>query len=58
MTIATADLFDERGDELDSLGIQLQDIGGRIEFDGPIHYLVGGSARLSRPRGGVSQPPA
>ena len=39
MTIATADLFDERGDELDSLGIQLQDIGGRIEFDGPIRTV-------------------
>jgi regulator of ribonuclease activity A len=39
MTIATADLFDERGDELDSLGIQLQDIGGRIAFDGSIRTV-------------------
>ena len=39
MTIATADLFDERGDELDSLGIQLQDIGGRTAFDGPIRTV-------------------
>lgn len=39
MTIATADLFDERGDELDSLGIQLHDIGGRITFGGPIRTV-------------------
>ncbi|WP_300591741.1 ribonuclease E activity regulator RraA [Microbacterium sp.] len=39
MTIATADLFDERGDELDSLGIQLQDIGGRVAFDGSIRTV-------------------
>lgn len=39
MTIATADLFDERGDEVDSLGIQLQDIGGRTAFDGPIRTV-------------------
>lgn len=39
MTIATADLFDERGDELDSLGIQLHDIGGRISFDGPVRTV-------------------
>ena len=39
MTVATADLFDERGDELDSLGIQLQDIGGRVGFDGPIRTV-------------------
>ncbi len=46
MTIATADLFDERGDELDSLGIQLQDIGGRIEFDGPIRTVIDGGGSL------------
>ena len=39
MTIATADLFDERGDELDSLGLQLQDFGGRSAFDGPVRTV-------------------
>lgn len=39
MTIATADLYDERGDELDSLALQFHDLGGRIAFDGPIHTV-------------------
>lgn len=39
MTIATADLYDERGDELDSLALQLHDIGGRVAFDGPIRTV-------------------
>jgi len=39
MTIATADLFDERGDELDSLALQLHDIGGRTAFDGPVRTV-------------------
>ncbi|WP_159501761.1 ribonuclease E activity regulator RraA [Microbacterium sp. 18062] len=39
MAIATADLYDERGDELDSLALQLHDIGGRIAFDGPIRTV-------------------
>lgn len=39
MSIATADLYDERGDELDSLGLQLHDIGGRTAFDGPIRTI-------------------
>lgn len=39
MTIATADLYDERGDELDSLPLQFQDLGGRISFDGPIRTV-------------------
>jgi len=39
MTIATADLYDERGDELDSLALQLQDIGGRAAFDGPVRTI-------------------
>ena len=30
MSIATADLYDERGDELDSLALQLQDLGGAV----------------------------
>lgn len=36
---ATADLYDERGDEVDSLSLQLHDIGGRIAFDGPIRTV-------------------
>ncbi|MDY0908270.1 ribonuclease E activity regulator RraA [Microbacterium sp. CFBP9034] len=39
MTISTADLYDERGDELDSLSLQLQDAGGRVAFDGPIRTV-------------------
>ncbi|GAA3921911.1 ribonuclease E activity regulator RraA [Microbacterium invictum] len=39
MTIATADLYDERGDDLDSLPLQLQDIGGHPAFDGPIRTI-------------------
>jgi hypothetical protein len=30
MTIATADVYDERGDALDSLSLQLHDVGGRV----------------------------
>ncbi|WOF23037.1 ribonuclease E activity regulator RraA [Microbacterium betulae] len=39
MTIATADLSDERGDALDSLSLPLQDIGGRAAFDGPVRTV-------------------
>ncbi|EPD84537.1 MULTISPECIES: ribonuclease E activity regulator RraA [unclassified Microbacterium] len=39
MTTPTADLYDERGDALDSLALQLQDIGGRVAFDGPIRTV-------------------
>jgi regulator of ribonuclease activity A len=39
MTTATADLYDERGDELDSLALQLHDIGGRVAFDGPVRTV-------------------
>lgn len=39
MAISTADLYDERGEELDSLGLQLQDIGGRTAFDGPVRTV-------------------
>lgn len=36
---ATADLYDERGDELDSLALQLNDLGGRSSFDGPVRTV-------------------
>ena len=39
MSIATADLYDERGDELDSLALQLHDLGGRTMFDGPVRTV-------------------
>ncbi|QKJ20827.1 ribonuclease E activity regulator RraA [Microbacterium hominis] len=37
--VATADLYDERGEALDSLALQLHDIGGRVAFDGPIRTV-------------------
>jgi len=39
MTIATADLYDERGDALNSLALQLHDFGGHVAFDGPIRTI-------------------
>jgi regulator of ribonuclease activity A len=39
MTIATADLYDERGDALDSLSLPLHDLGGVVAFDGPIRTV-------------------
>lgn len=39
MPTLTADLYDERGDALDSLSIQLQDVGGVAEFDGPVRTV-------------------
>jgi regulator of ribonuclease activity A len=37
--IATADLYDERGEELDSCALQFQDLGGRTAFAGPIRTI-------------------
>jgi regulator of ribonuclease activity A len=39
MPTLTADLYDERGDALDTLSIQLQDVGGRTTFDGPVRTV-------------------
>jgi regulator of ribonuclease activity A len=39
MTIATADLYDERGDALDSLSLPLLDLGGRTAFDGQVRTV-------------------
>ncbi len=39
MSVATADLYDERGDSLDSLALQLHDFGGVVAFDGPIRTV-------------------
>lgn len=37
--ISTADLYDERGDELQSISIQFQDLGGRMSFGGPARTI-------------------
>lgn len=39
MTLSTADLYDERGEALDSLALQLQDLGGVTAFDGPVRTV-------------------
>lgn len=46
----TADLFDERGDELQSVSLQLQNLGGRARFTGPIRTV-----RCHRDNGLVKQ---
>lgn len=40
MTILTADLYDERGDELQSVALQFQTIGGRARFSGKIRTVT------------------
>ncbi len=50
MTIATADLYDERGDDLDSVSTQFLDLGGREAFDGPVRTI-----RCHRDNGLVKQ---
>ncbi|MFS0718149.1 ribonuclease E activity regulator RraA [Arthrobacter sp. 1P04PC] len=37
--VNTADLYDERGEELDSLALQFQSLGGRSHFDGPVRTI-------------------
>lgn len=39
MTKATADLYDEFGDDLQSVSLQLRLFGGRSAFDGPIRTI-------------------
>lgn len=39
-SIATADLFDERGTELQSLSLQLRSFGGHAGFAGPIRTVA------------------
>jgi regulator of ribonuclease activity A len=38
-TVNTADLYDERGEELDSLALQFQSIGGHSHFSGPVRTI-------------------
>lgn len=37
--ISTADLYDERGEELDSVSLQFENIGGMSGFSGPIRTV-------------------
>ena len=37
--VNTADLYDERGEELDSLSLQFQSLGGRTHFSGPVRTV-------------------
>ncbi|MCQ1948819.1 ribonuclease E activity regulator RraA [Arthrobacter sp. zg-Y859] len=39
MNTSTADLYDERGDELASVSLQFQDLGGHAGFTGPIRTV-------------------
>jgi len=50
MTFATSDLYDERGDTLDSLSVQLHDLGGITAFHGPVRTV-----RCHRDNGLVKQ---
>ncbi|MDQ0862496.1 ribonuclease E activity regulator RraA [Arthrobacter globiformis] len=37
--VNTADLYDERGDELDSISLQFQSLGGHTHFSGPVRTV-------------------
>ncbi len=37
--VNTADLYDERGGELDSVSVQFQSLGGRSHFSGPVRTI-------------------
>ncbi len=37
--VNTADLYDERGEELDSVALQFQSLGGRSHFGGPVRTI-------------------
>ncbi|RPF22103.1 ribonuclease E activity regulator RraA [Myceligenerans xiligouense] len=37
--VATADLYDDRGEDLASLPLQLRDLGGVAEFSGPVRTI-------------------
>jgi regulator of ribonuclease activity A len=38
-TINTADLYDERGEDLDSIALQFQSLGGYSHFSGPVRTI-------------------
>jgi regulator of ribonuclease activity A len=37
--VNTADLYDERGEELNSISLQFQSLGGRSHFSGPVRTI-------------------
>ena len=37
--LSTADLYDERGDDLASIALQFQDLGGHSSFSGPVRTV-------------------
>ncbi|VXB85004.1 Putative 4-hydroxy-4-methyl-2-oxoglutarate aldolase [Arthrobacter sp. 9V] len=37
--VNTADLYDERGDELESIALQFQNLGGQTHFKGPVRTI-------------------
>ncbi|MET3370332.1 ribonuclease E activity regulator RraA [Arthrobacter sp. M2012083] len=37
--VNTADLYDERGEELESIAVQFQNLGGRTHFSGPVRTI-------------------
>ena len=37
--LSTADLYDERGEELASVSLQFQDLGGHLRFTGPVRTI-------------------
>ncbi|MDQ0848502.1 regulator of ribonuclease activity A [Arthrobacter sp. B3I9] len=39
LNVNTADLYDERGEELDSVALQFQSVGGRTHFSGPVRTV-------------------
>ena len=38
-TVNTADLYDERGEDLDSVALQFQSLGGHTHFSGPVRTI-------------------
>ncbi|GAA2103539.1 ribonuclease E activity regulator RraA [Brevibacterium salitolerans] len=38
--VATSDLWDERGEDLVSLAVQFQDVGGRVRFEGSVRTVL------------------
>jgi regulator of ribonuclease activity A len=37
--LSTADLYDERGEQLQSVSLQMQNLGGRAHFSGPVRTI-------------------
>jgi regulator of ribonuclease activity A len=38
-SINTADLYDERGEDLESISVQFQNLGGKTHFSGPVRTI-------------------